>query len=277
VRHKHLIFKGNRISNFGWGIVVLAADGTDSVSDVDVEDNTILSSVPYSYADGIHVGGSISGFRIANNYVYGRSDAGISVTSEVGGHVCSGGTINGNVLLEDRIGIDDSGCQSLSITGNNVRATTTITNASNPAFRSIYYGGVTPQEINVSGNTFVNYVDPSDDHASKFDNYGGSTTPFNSAFTDNVTSFIYVRGSRVSVSNNTMLPESAGIFLDYDAANGIATDGLLIGTNNWLNGGTLTAGANPAYFTNNHLRSQLTAGTITYVNAGNFVPTAETP
>jgi hypothetical protein len=269
VKHKNLTFTGNRISNFGWGIVVLAADGTDTVSNVNVEGNAILSTAPYSYADGIHLGGSISGFRINNNYVYGRSDSAISVTSEVGGHVCSGGTINGNILLENRIGIDDSGCQGLTITGNNVRATTAVTNTSNPAFRSIFYGGVTPQVLNVNGNTFINYVDPSDDHAAKFDNYGGGTTPFYASFTDNMTSFLYIRGSRVSAANNTMLPD-AGIFLDYDGTNGIASEGLLIGSNNWLNGGTLTAGANPAYFINNHLAVQLTAGTITYVNAGNF-------
>jgi hypothetical protein len=271
IKHKKLSFTGNRISNFGWGIVILAADGTDTVSDVDVEGNTVLSSTPYSYADGIHLGGSISGFRISNNYVYGRSDSGISVTSEVGGHVCSGGTISSNILLENRIGIDDSGCQNLTITGNNVRATTAITNASNPAFRSIYYGGVTPQELNVNGNTFINYVDPSDDHASKFDNYGGGTTPYYASFTDNMTTFLYVRGSSVSVANNTLFSSSAGIFLDYDGTNGIPSEGLLIGTNNWLNGGTLTAGANPAYFTNNHLAVQLTAGIIRYINAGNFV------
>jgi hypothetical protein len=69
IKHKRLSFTGNWISNFGWGIVILAADGTDTISDVDVERNVVLSSTPYSYADGIHLGGSISGFRISNNYV----------------------------------------------------------------------------------------------------------------------------------------------------------------------------------------------------------------
>jgi hypothetical protein len=270
VKHKKVTFTGNRISNFGWGIVILAADGTDTLSDVDVEGNAVLSSTPYSYADGIHLGGSISGFRISNNYVYGRSDAGVAVTSEVGDHVCSGGTISGNILLENRIGIDDSGCQNLTISGNDVRATTPVMNTSNPAFRSIFYGGVTPQLLNVNGNTFINYVDPSDDYASKFDNYGGGTTPFYASFTDNMTTFLYVRGSSVSVANNTLFSNSAGIYLDYDGTNGIPSDGLLIGANNWLNGGTLTAGANPGYFTNNHLAVQFTAGNITYVNAENF-------
>jgi parallel beta-helix repeat protein len=112
--------------------------------------------------------------------------------------------------------------------------------------------------------------DPSDDHASKFDNYGGGTTPYYASFTDNMTTFLYVRGSSVSVANNTLFSNSAGIYLDYDGTNGIPSDGLLIGTNNWLNGGTLTAGANPGLFTNNHLAAQLTAGTITYVNVANF-------
>jgi hypothetical protein len=67
-----------------------------------------------------------------------------------------------------------------------------------------------------------------------------------------------------------LFSNSAGIYLDYDGTNGIPSDGLLIGTNNWLNGGTLTAGANPGLFTNNHLAAQLTAGTITYVNVANF-------
>jgi hypothetical protein len=270
VQHKNLTFTGNRIYNFGWGILVLAADGTDTVSDVDVEGNSVLSSSPYSYADGIHLGGSISGFRIRNNYVYGRSDSAISATSEVGGHVCSGGTISGNIMLEDLIGIDDSGCNDLTITGNNATAKTPIMNTSNPAFRSIFYGGVTPQRVNVNGNTFINYEDPSDDHASKFDNGGGGATPFNSSFTDNLTSFLYVRGSSVSAANNTLLSVAAGIYLDYDGANGIPSEGLLIGTNNWINGGTLTAGANPAYFINNHLAPQLTGGPIRYVNVANF-------
>jgi hypothetical protein len=270
VQHKNLSFTGNHIYNFGWGILVLAADGTDSVSDVDVEGNSVVSSTPYSYADGIHLGGSISGLRIKDNYVYGRSDSAISVTSEVDGHVCSGGTISGNVLLEDLIGIDDSGCQNLAITGNHVSATTPVTHTSNPAFRSIFYGGVTPQLVNVNGNTFINYLDPSDDHASKFDNYGGGATAFNSSFTDNLTSFLYVRGSSLSVANNTLLSAAAGIYLDYDGTNGIPSEGILIGTNNWLNGGTLTAGANPAYFINNHLAAQFSAGTITYVNERNF-------
>lgn len=274
VQHKNVVFTGNHIYNFGWGILVLAADGSDSVTDVDIEGNSVVSSSPYSYADGIHVGGSISGFRIRNNYVYGRYDSAISATSEVGGHVCSGGTISGNVLLEDLIGIDDSGCQNLTITGNNATATTPVTNTSNPAFRSIFYGGVTPQQVNVNGNTFINYVDPSDDHASKFDNGGGGATPFNSSFTDNLTSFLYMRGSNISAANNTLLSANGGIYLDYDGANGIPSERLLIGTNNWLNGGTLTAGANPAYFINNHLLVQLTAGTITYVNVGNFAPGA---
>jgi hypothetical protein len=271
VQHQKVRFQGNRITNFGWGIVVLAADGTDTVSDVSIEGNTVTSSTPYSFADGIHLGGSISGFKISNNYVYGRSDSAIAVTSEMNGHLCSGGTISGNILLENKVGIDDSGCQDLTVTGNNVRATTPITNQSNPAFRSLYYGGVTPQLINVSGNIFINYVDPSDDYATKFDNYGGGITRYYASFTDNMTSFIYVRGSSVSVANNTMLP-GAGIYLDYDGTNGVPSDGLLIGTNNWLNGGQLTAGANPALFTNNHLAAQLTAGAITYINLANFTP-----
>jgi hypothetical protein len=268
--HKHIQLIGNEIDNFGWGILVSASEGSDYVSGVDVERNTIQSSHPYSYADGIHLAGAISDFQILDNRVNNRSDAAIGVTSETGGHQCRDGIIARNILLEDRLGIDDSGCQNLLISANYVNATTPILNKSNPAFRAIVYGGFSPQNVSVTGNTFINFADPTDDHATKFDNFGGANVPLLSVFSNNTTTFLYIRGSTLSVSGNTILP-GGGIFLDYDAVNSVLTENLLIGTNYWLGDGTITVGANPSFFKNSYLAPQMSTRPLRYVNESNII------
>ena len=106
-------------------------------------------------ADAIHVGGRVHHFSIIDNRVFNRGDAGVAASSEVGDYVCSEGRIEGNVLIEDQVGLDNSGCTNTIWKGNFVRATIPP-RGSNPAFRSITYLGLTSSNVTALGNYLQN-------------------------------------------------------------------------------------------------------------------------
>lgn len=273
VSHRKIRFTGNTVYDANWGILVQNQAGNDTVSDIHVDRNTVVSSIPYTNHDGIHVGGAVSLFTIANNNVFGRGDAAIAVSSEVNGsYICSGGTISGNTLLENLVGVDDSGCSDLVVTGNIARATLPVTNTSNPAFRSIFYGGVVPGDLTVSGNTFINYAGLGDDYAAKFDLIGSSTNLSNSTFSNNTISSLYARGSRITVQGNTFL-DGARYSCDIDAGNNIASDSIMIGQNTWLGTGTLSCEGNSALITNDYLFKQMSVGNKLVLHVSSLIAT----
>ena len=141
--YKKFYARNNTIINSGWGITVLAQAGLDTLSDIHIDGNTIIESgIPvtaYQYADAIHVGGGVSAITISHNMATGRGDAGIALSTELSGSTvrqCQFATVTGNTLYEDRVGIDNSGCSNVQVTGNLVMADIS-TSTSNPAFRSI--------------------------------------------------------------------------------------------------------------------------------------------
>ncbi len=272
VAHKKVSFVANTVYNSNWGILVTNQSGNDTVSDIHVDRNTVISTTPYTYHDGIHVAGGVSLFTISNNNVYGRGDAAISVSSEVnGGYVCSGGVISGNTVLEDLVGVDDSGCSNVVITGNIVRATTPISNVSNPAFRSIYYDGGVPSGLTVNGNTFVNYAGTNDDYSAKFDLIGSATSNLSSSsFTGNTIGSLYTRGSRIAIQGNTFL-DGAKWNCDVDFINGIPTDSILFGQNAWLGTGTANCAGQASLITNDYFLRQLSVGNKLTLNIGSMI------
>jgi hypothetical protein len=272
--YKKFYARNNTIVNSGWGITVLAQAGLDTLSDIHIDGNTIIeSAVPvtsYQYADAIHVGGGVSAITISHNVVTGRSDAGIALTSELSGSTvrqCQFATVTGNTLYEDRVGIDNSGCSHVQITGN-VAMADIATSSSNPAFRSIYYNAA-PVNVNVTGNTFRNYQGSGTDVTAKFDCEGGCGTNLNSKFTGNKFLTAYFRGSMIDVSDNTV--EAGGeLTFDWDTVNSIGSDYITVGANGWQNGGTVNiSGTNPGVYFDDYLAPQVGAG-ISYTNPSYF-------
>ncbi len=272
--YKKFYARNNTIINSGWGITVLAQAGLDTLSDIHIDGNTITeSAIPvtsYQYADAIHVGGSVSAITISHNVVTGRSDAGIALTSELSGSTvrqCQFATVTGNTLYEDRVGIDNSGCSNVQISGNLAMADIS-TSSSNPAFRSIYYNA-TPVNVNVSGNTFKNYQGTGTDVTAKFDCQGGCGTNLNSKFTGNKFLTAYFRGSMIDVSDNTV--EAGGeMTFDWDTVNGIGSDYITVGSNGWQNGGIVNiSGTNAGVYFDDFLAPQVGTG-ISYTNPTYF-------
>jgi hypothetical protein len=281
--HAHVYIRRNDIVNADWGILIgYYGTGTGSLSDVDISDNTVSSpSGAFSNADGIHVGGRVSGITITSNRISWRGDACIALTGEGNGtYMVAGATISGNICSQDLVGIDMSGASDVQITGNFVKNTVASPSTSNPAFREIWYGtaangGAYPFNIHVSGNYFENNGSV-DGLTVKIDplNYVGQTSwpALQSSFENNTIAgspgIIYLRGKGISVGNNTFNTAAGGIVVDYDGANGIATANVTIGSNNWMQSGQIRMGAGCALYSNVTVAPQnpLPTSVITYSN-----------
>jgi hypothetical protein len=276
--HLHFFARSNTVVDANWGILVACDVGKGSLRDVDISGNTIMSSDPAAYgsADGIHVGGSVSGITISSNRVLNRGDAAIALSSEPGSpsHVLSGAVVSNNVCLEDLVGLDNSGATN-AIWSNNYVSATLMTKRSNPAARSIPYGNVTPVNVKFIGNYLANYQ--SIDYAAKVDNTGSNvaTDIEWEGNTFNAPNALYLAGNAIVVHDN-VFANGASLSVAYSTppkgSEYIPTQNILIGSNYWMGSGTIRADGNPGLYVNNSLAEQKTNGKITVVGQGNFRP-----
>jgi hypothetical protein len=262
--HSHVSVRNNIIHRSNWGILVGYAAGRGSLSEVEIEGNVISSPAPYSDADGIHVGGRVSHFDIRNNRVFNRGDAGVAASSEVPDYICSGGVMEDNVLIEDQVGLDNSGCTNTLWKGNFVRATLRP-RGSNPAFRSITYLGLTSANVTVLGNYFQNGVGFGE-YDAKVDEIAGRSHT-NASFWGNTVASplaLYLRGSFIEVAGNSFVSNNATLTVDYDGPHAIATDSVSIGSNRWAGSGVIRSGDNPELVRNLHLKPQAAIAPLAY-------------
>jgi hypothetical protein len=273
--HTKVAVHNCHITGSAWGISILYDAGSGSLSDVEVSGNTVKSTAVYTNWDGIHLAGTMGRISIHDNYVLNRGDAGIALTSEFqnGKHyVVNGAKVWNNILLEDLVGLDDSGATNAEWNGNYVKATTSRAGAQNPAFRQIYYGSTYPTDVQVlnnylySGNNFGTSptvkIDPAAD--------GQKSWPtLNSIFERNTidgpNAPLYVRGTGLIVNNNILL--SGGQFtIDYDGKDNVATSDLVIGTNFWMREGRVVAGLGCALYRNVKFSPEKVQGPVTFSN-----------
>ena len=273
-QHK-LAIRNCTIKNSDWGIFILYNNGTGSLSDVEIAGNTVTSDAIYTNGDGIHVAGRVSGIRIYHNRIVNRGDAGIGLTSESQGaeeYVLSGAKVWNNVLINDLVGLDDSGATNAEWTGNTVKATVARAGAQNPAFRQIYYGDTYPVGVRTSRNYLASGDNGGVSAAVKIDpKVTGQTSwpDLNSVFENNVidgpNAPLYVRGRNIMIAGNTFA--QGGTFtIDYDGPGGLATTDVVVGTNKWMESGTLAAGGGCALYKNVRVAPQVTHGRLTYKN-----------
>ena len=245
--HRHVSIHNNTIHHANWGILIGYAAGTGSLSEVQIEGNVISSPSPYMDADAIHVGGRVHHFNIVNNTVLNRGDAGVAASSEVGDYICSDGRIEDNVLIEDQVGLDNSGCTNTLWKGNFVRATT-APRGSNPAFRSITYLGLKSSNVTVLGNYLQN-GSGFGEYAAKVDETAGRS-PTNAFLWGNTIAAplsLYLRGAFIQVAGNLFASNNSTLTVDYDGKQAIPTDLISIGRNRWLGAGAIRAGGNPGH------------------------------
>jgi parallel beta-helix repeat protein len=277
--HQGFYVRHCNVINSSWGIFALYSSGTGSLSNVDIAENTVTSNTIYTNGDGIHLGGRISNFTIRDNRVYNRGDAGIGATSEVVSsttYTLSGGKISNNILLEDLVGLDNSGGTNIEWSGNYVKATTAAPSIQNPAFRSITYpftaSGVYPVGVHAFNNYFYSGNNSGVATTVKFDPIisGQSSWPsLNSSFEKNVidgpNTPLYIRGKGLSVGDNTFV--NGGTFLvDYDGSDNVATANVVLGTNKWLAAGSMSFGAGCALYSGISLQPQASFAAVTYTN-----------
>jgi len=267
------------LRNSSWGIFAVYNNGTGSLYNVDIADNTVSSDAVYTNGDGIHVAGRISGITIHGNRVYNRNDAGIGLTSEIYRstiYVLSGAKVSHNVLLENLVGLDNSGATNVEWSGNYVKATTpTTVSPQNPAYRQIYYGRTYPVGVHAfnnylySGNNSGMATTVKIDPAVLLEN---SWPSLNSSFKNNVidgpNAPLYIRGKGLSVSNNTFI--TGGAFsVDYDgSADHVATADIVLGTNKWMAAGSINFGLDCSLYSNVRLQRQIALRPLTYTNLG---------
>jgi hypothetical protein len=262
--HRRVSIRNNTIHHANWGILIGYAAGTGSLSEVVIEGNVISSPSPYMDADAIHVGGRVHHFNIVNNTVFNRGDAGVAASSEVGGYICSDGRIEDNVLMEDQVGLDNSGCTNTLWKGNFVRATT-APRGSNPAFRSITYLGLKSSNITVLGNYLQNGTGFGE-YAAKVDE-AANQSPTNAFLWGNTIAAplsLYLRGAFIEVAGNLFPSNNSTLTIDYDGKQAIPTDSISIGRNRWLGAGAIRAGGNPGLLTRLSLDPQLTTVPLSY-------------
>jgi hypothetical protein len=265
--HTHVSVRNNIIHRSNWGILVGYATGRGSLANVEIEGNVISSPGPYGDADGIHVGGRVSHFNIRNNRIFNRGDAGVAASSEVPNYICSGGVIEDNVLVEDQVGLDNSGCTNTLWKGNFVRATLRP-RGSNPAFRSINYLGLASTNIAVLGNYLQNGAGFGE-YAAKVDEIADKSHT-NASFKGNTVASplaLYLRGSFMEVAGNVFTSDKATLTVDYDGPHTIATDSVLIGGNRWRGSGTIRSGDNPGLVSNLSLKPQAVTVPLVYQGA----------
>jgi hypothetical protein len=270
--HTHVSVRNNIIHRSNWGILIGYAAGRGSLSEVEIEGNVISSPPPYGDADGIHVGGRVSHFNVRNNRVFNRGDAGVAASSEVPNYICSSGVMEDNVLIEDQVGLDNSGCTNTLWKGNFVRATL-APRGSNPAFRSITYLGLTSANVTVLGNYFQNGAGFGE-YAAKVDEIAGSSHT-NAFFWGNTVASpmaLYLRGSLMEIAGNSFISSKAILTVDYDGPHAIATDSVSIRSNRWAGPGIIRSGDNPGLVTNLSLKQQ--AATVPLAYQGGVVHAA---
>jgi hypothetical protein len=273
--HHGVFIRNNVIRNSTYGILVIYAvspPAAGSLTDVNISGNTVDSPTPFSNADGIHIDGNVNTITIANNRVSNRGDGAISLTAEAASvnplDVPRSFTIVGNTLTQDRVGIDISGAQYGTVTGNTVAATGYQQIVGGPALRIIYYYGAS-SNITVTGNYFQvgsltqngeAFVDINDSYVS------GQTPPdcncviAGNTFAASTPSFS-IKANRVSFIGNTILP-GGHVLVDYNAGANMPTQNVMIGTNNWLGDGTLTVGRNGSLSVNIQVAPQNVAGNL---------------
>lgn len=278
--HKRFHVINSVVENSDWGILAYYFDGTGSLSDVDISGNTVTSNTVYTNADGIHVAGRVTAITIENNRVINRGDAAIALTSELNGstlYVLSGAKVSNNVLLENRVGLDNSGATNAEWTGNYVRATTAAPGVSNPAFRSIAYPPnftVNPYPTGV--HAFNNYLYSGNNSGAEFTAKidevvpGQSAWPaLNSTFEKNVidgpNSPLYVSGRGVSVGDNAFITGGA-MAVVYDGVAHLAAQDIILGSNKWMAAGSVNFGGDCALYSNVNLRPQATLAALTFSN-----------
>jgi len=271
--HTRVTIRNCRITGSAWGITILYLSGKGSLSNVEISGNTVKSLAVYTNWDGIHVAGAVGEISIHDNYVLNRGDAGIALTSEFqeGKHyVLAGAKVFNNILLEDQVGLDDSGATNAEWSGNYVKATTSKPGAQNPAFRQIYYGSTYPVGVRVFNNYFYSGNNSGVSAAVKIDPIvdGQKSWPLlNSMFKANTidgpNAPLYVRGSGLTVSNNTFL--SGGQFtVDYDGKDNVPTSDLVIGTNSWMREGRIVGGLGCALYRNIEFSPREVRGPVTF-------------
>lgn len=262
--HAHVSVRNNIIHRSNWGILIAYAAGRGSLSEVEIEGNVISSPAPYGDADGIHVGGRVSHFSIRNNRIFNRGDAGVAASSEVPDYICSGGVMEDNVLIEDQVGLDNSGCTNTLWKGNFVRATL-APRGSNPAFRSISYLGLPSANITVLGNYFENGAGFGE-YAAKVDETAGRSHT-NAFFCGNTVASplaLYLRGSLMQIAGNVFTSDNATLTVDYDGPHAIPTDSIAIGANRWRASGTIRSADNPGLVSNLTLKPQAVTVPLAY-------------
>ncbi|RXH57654.1 glycosyl hydrolase family 28-related protein [Granulicella sibirica] len=281
------------VRNSGWGILAVYNNGTGSLTDVDISDNIVTSDEVYTNGDGIHVAGKVSGIKIHDNRVLNRGDAGIALTSEFTNgerYVLSGAIVSNNILLEDRVGLDDSGATDAVWRGNHVRATIVPrVSPQNPAFRQIFYGRTYPTGVQTLNNDFTSGDNSGASATVKIDpmNPGQTRWPdLHSSFEKNVihgpNAPLYIRGSGLSVKDNTF--SNGGAFIiDYDgSADQVATSNIELGTNKWLAPGSIRFGRGCGLYSNVHLQPQSGHNPLHYENLPcigkqSFTPADDSP
>jgi hypothetical protein len=285
--HRHVSIHNNTIHHANWGILIGYAAGTGSLSEVEIEGNVISSPSPYMDADAIHVGGRVHHFSVVNNTVFNRGDAGVAASSEVGGYICSDGRIEDNVLIEDEVGLDNSGCTNTLWKGNFVRATT-APRGSNPAFRSITYLGLKSSNVTVLGNYLQN-GSGFGEYAAKVDETadGSRTNAFLWGNTIAAPLSLYLRGASIEVAGNLFASNNSTLTIDYDGKQAIPTDSISIGRNRWLGAGAIRGGGNPSLITHLSLAPQFATVPLSYtgraisalgeVNTADEVTSARSP
>jgi hypothetical protein len=272
--HNHFVVRNNTVVDGSWGIVVSYSSGTGSLSNVDISGNTVLSSnvFAYSNADGIHVAGRVSSITVNGNRVSNRGDAAIALTSEVGtpAYILSGATVSNNICLNDSVGLDNSGATNTTWSNNKVRATLRVS-GSNPAARSIVYGGVTPVDVKFIGNYLENYQGTGTDKTAKVDDVG-SNTATNVDWIGNTVvgaNAMWLAANTVVVTGN-FFSSGATVFVNYDTGTVYPTQNIKIGKNFWLGTGTISANGNPGLYVNNTLAPQQSNSKLTIVGQSNF-------
>jgi hypothetical protein len=268
--HTHVSVRNNTIHHANWGILIGYAAGRGSLSDVEIKGNEITSPAPYMDADAIHVGGRVHHFVIIDNRVFNRGDAGVAASSEVGDYVCSDGKIEGNVLIEDQVGLDNSGCTNTIWKGNFVRATIPP-RGSNPAFRSITYLGLKSSNVTALGNYLQN-GSGFEEYAAKVDEIAGKSGTKVSVWGNTIVSpwSLYLRGSLMEIAGNTFAANNSTVTIDYDGARGVPTDSISIGRNRWLGAGRVRSGNNRNLLTHLNLAPQLVTVPLVYTNRDIF-------
>jgi hypothetical protein len=267
-----------------WGVGIffggaVSTGGTGSLTDVEISGNEVFSVGVHQGGDGLHVGGRVSGVTYAHNRVFNRGDAGIAISSEALGttsYVSGGGVCVGNYVSGCLVGYDLSGACGYTVTGNVAIDTNALPGISNPAFRSIFYPfnayGTYPTNNHISGNYF---------NSSNNSGFAYCCTIYpliagqiswpniNTSFCNNVidgpNSPLYISGVGIVVDGNTFA-QGGNLEVDYDGADAVATADIIIGTNNFLQSGSIHFGASSSLYSNIQVAPQNCAGTMTFTN-----------